>query len=140
MYTALSGITGACVGILHPQTRSIVLLRVNIITRGWVMIDLKAQLYWARVKRWVASGTSIYGFNFTKYTARQRKLFVLRRTIPDAKLKKTSVEERGEAILGNTSRFTGHLAHYTQSEHLIGLRRMGGLNSMGKFRGDTKQN
>jgi len=52
------------------------------------MITLKAKLYWARVKRWIASGAFAVGFNFTKYTARQRKLFVLRRTIPDAKLKK----------------------------------------------------
>ena len=57
MYNALSGATGVCVGVLHAQTRSIVLLRVNIITRRWVMIDLKAQLYWARVERWVALGT-----------------------------------------------------------------------------------
>ena len=28
-YTALSGLTGACVGVLHPQTRSNVLRRVN---------------------------------------------------------------------------------------------------------------
>jgi hypothetical protein len=55
-YTALSGLTGACVGVLHAQTRSNVFLRVHIITRGWVMIDLKAQLYWARVERWVALG------------------------------------------------------------------------------------
>ena len=54
-YTALSGATGVCVGVLHAQTRSIVILRLNIITRGWVMIDLKAQLYWARVERWIAA-------------------------------------------------------------------------------------
>ena len=53
-YTLLSGATGGCVGVLHTQTRSIVLLRVNIITRGWVMITLKAQLYWARVERWIS--------------------------------------------------------------------------------------
>ena len=41
-YTILSGATGVCVGVLHTQTRSSVLLRVNIITRGWVMIDLKS--------------------------------------------------------------------------------------------------
>jgi hypothetical protein len=46
------------------------------------------------------------------------------RTIPDAKLKKTSVEERVEAILSNTPRFTGHLARFTQSGHLVGLQRM----------------
>jgi hypothetical protein len=57
MYTALSGATGVGVGVLHTQTRSNVLLRVNIITRGWVMIELKVQLYWARVKGWVISGT-----------------------------------------------------------------------------------
>ena len=45
--------------------------------------------------------------------AKQRKLFVLRRTIPDAKLKKTSTEERVEAILGCASRFTRHVARYT---------------------------
>ena len=37
---------------------------------------------------------------------------------------KTSTEERVEAILGYASRFTGHLARFTQSRHLIGLRRM----------------
>jgi hypothetical protein len=37
---------------------------------------------------------------------------------------KTSTEERGEANLSNTSRFTGHLTYYTQSRHLIGLQRM----------------
>jgi len=47
------------VGVLHAKTRSIVLLRVDLLTRGWVMITLKPQLYRARVKRWVASGTSI---------------------------------------------------------------------------------
>jgi hypothetical protein len=52
------------------------------------MIDLKAQLYWARVKRWVTSGAFALGFNFTKYTARKRKLSLLMRTIPDAQLKK----------------------------------------------------
>jgi hypothetical protein len=31
--------------------------------------------------------------------------------------------------LGDTSTFTGHLARYTQSEHLIALRRMTGLNN-----------
>ena len=38
------------------------------------MIDLKTQLYWARVERWVALGTFALGFNSSKYTARQRKL------------------------------------------------------------------
>jgi hypothetical protein len=56
-YTALSGATGVCAGVLHAQTRSNVLLRVNITTRGWVMITLKVQLYWARVERWIAAGT-----------------------------------------------------------------------------------
>ena len=59
------------------------------------MITLKAQLYWARVKRWVTSGTFAVGFNFTKYTARQRKLSLLMRTIPDAKLKKPPPKKGG---------------------------------------------
>ena len=37
---------------------------------------------------------------------------------------KTSTEERGEAVWGPASRFTGHLAHYTQSRHLIALQRI----------------
>ena len=59
------------------------------------MIDLKAQLYWARVERWVALGAFALGFNFTKYTARQRKLFLLMRTIPEAKLKKPPPKKGG---------------------------------------------
>ena len=31
--------------------------------------------------------------------------------------------------MGNTSRFTGQLARYTQSRHLITLQRMTGLNN-----------
>jgi hypothetical protein len=57
------------------------------------MIDLKAQLYWARVERWVALGTFALGFNSSKSSPRQlggktaqTLLFV--RAIPDAKLKK----------------------------------------------------
>jgi hypothetical protein len=34
MYNALSGATGVCAGDLHAQTRSIMLLRVDLITRG----------------------------------------------------------------------------------------------------------
>ena len=45
MYIALSDSTGVGVGVLHAQARSIALLRVNIITRGWVMIALKVQPY-----------------------------------------------------------------------------------------------
>ena len=71
MYNALSDATGVCVGVLHAQTRSNVFLRVNIITRGWVMINLKAQLYWARVERWVALGTFALGFNSSKSSPRQ---------------------------------------------------------------------
>ena len=58
-YTLLSGATGVCVGVLHNQIRSIIILRVNIITQGWVMIDLKAQLCWARVERWISQGAFI---------------------------------------------------------------------------------
>jgi hypothetical protein len=50
------------------------------------------------------------------------------RTIPDAKLKKTSTEERGEAVWGPASRFTGHLARFTQSRHLIALQRMAAMS------------
>ena len=35
------------------------------------MIDLKAQLYWARVERWVALGTFALGFNSSKSSPRQ---------------------------------------------------------------------
>ena len=59
------------------------------------MITLKVQLYWARVERWVALGAFALGFNFTKYTARQRKLFLLMRTIPEAKLKKPPPKKGG---------------------------------------------
>jgi hypothetical protein len=64
------------------------------------MITLKVQLYWARVERWIASGTFALGFNFTNHprdseAARQRKLFVLMRTIPDAKLKKPPPKKGG---------------------------------------------
>ena len=37
---------------------------------------------------------------------------------------KTSTEKWGEAVWGYASKFTGHLARYTQSGYLIGLRRM----------------
>jgi hypothetical protein len=111
-YTLLSGITGACVGVLHPQTRSIVLLRVNIITRGWVMIDLKAQLYWARVERWVALGTFALGFNSSKIiheTVRQQNTvnYPYLYTSNPTQSSKTSTEERGEAVLRYESRFKG---------------------------------
>ena len=46
------------------------------------------------------------------------------RTIPDAKLKKPPPKKGGEAVWGPASRFTGHLARYTQSGHLIVLQRM----------------
>ena len=65
------------------------------------MITLKAQLCWARVKRWIALGVFALGSILPNHprddeAERQRKLFVLRRTIPDAKLQKPPLRN-GEA-------------------------------------------
>ena len=49
---------------------------------------------------------------------------------PTQSLKKPPPKKGGRLFRGDTSRFTGHLAHNTQSRHLIVLQRMTALNSI----------
>jgi hypothetical protein len=79
------------------------------------MIDLKAQLYWARVERWIAAAlllevSILLNTQRDDEAAKQRKLSLLMRTISDAKLKKPPPKKGGRLFWGDTSRFTGHLA------------------------------
>ena len=87
------------------------------------MIDLKAQLYWARVERWIAAAL-LLEVSILLNTQRDSANYLYSGAPYPTQSLKTSTEERVEAVWGPASRFTRHLAHYTQSRHLIGLRRM----------------
>jgi hypothetical protein len=84
------------------------------------MIDLKVQLYWARVKGGLLQALLFKVSILPTHprdseAAKQRKLSVLMRAIPNAKLKKPPPKKGWRLFWGDTSRFTGHLARFTQS-------------------------